>query len=1043
MRRGLLVLAMLWVVCFGHPAMAQPDVYIKDTPFDSGIEPNPDSGPMWVSEDIWVRRSPDPGYQAEPFMEFSPPWFPLPHQDPEYRDPIFSLPNYIYVRVRNRGDVASTGNERLRIYWAKASTGLSWDSQWVDYLASDCGPTRLYGGEVTKPRKNAATATQDERDAYRDAILAVGTSPQFEFLDGVSFWHKQNTVHLGGSPNRHGTLAFLPWHREFINRYEILLQKADPTVKLLYWDWTTDPENSTGGFNFFTPSFMGASGRGTGGTSIGAPFIPALAPPAVFRNLSPLTQTPADPDASLLSNPTFALFADDNEQVPNHNSAHGYVGGGGNLNFPSTAAEDPFFFLLHGNVDRLWAQWQRDPAMLSRLESATTYGNQSGNANLNLSMGPWDGSNPNLIEPWTATPMGGQIVSKTPKHASVVSPPIYDSAPLAIPALEPGEAVIVQIPWYPPDPSEFGCFNDPGHVCLLARIETSISSPFGMTFPEGQGVYRNTQNNNNIAWKNLSVVDDFAGPNGFIVFVTRNTFDLPLAATLQFRNAQGFGPSFFDSGRITVDLGPELFQRWINSGSQGEYVEPLADGTIQILGPEASLGGLEMQGGEAFSVGTRFELFDDYTPIPEPLPEWDIIQLGTPEDPAAVLGGNRYEVDFRRLDLIPMHSDWLYWDEGPNPDPNWIQRDYDDTAWRTGRARLGFGRALETTIDRGAAGAEYITRYFRRSFDVEDPDFYRTLLLRLNSDDGAIVYLNGTEIHRFNMPEGSVEPNTPALGEIEGLREIAYGPVFIPEGFEVIQSGQNVVAVEVHQAISDQDDLSFDLQLSANGLTDRFPPEVGFDPSLDGALFQIGEPISVRVEALDLDSGGAIGSVSLFMDGEQVGVADTEAPYDFELSNPGLGSHRLRAVATDTDLASAPAFATISVVTDVPPSVQLLQPIDMAMFEPGVDIPLLATASDPGGYVVQVDFYAINMETLFTDPPENIATVGAPPFGATWWFEAPGHYMIYAVATDDGGNTSQSIPVHVHAVGDPVATVFADGFESGDVGSWSTSYGGS
>src|SRR5437763_1636448 len=103
----------------------------------------------------------------------------------------------------------------------------------------NCGPSKLYGAEITKPRKNAATATAAERDAYRNAILTVGTNPSYVFFGGTSYWHKQQEVHSLGPPNRHGTAAFLPWHRDFVNRYEVLLQEFDPTVKLLYWDWTT------------------------------------------------------------------------------------------------------------------------------------------------------------------------------------------------------------------------------------------------------------------------------------------------------------------------------------------------------------------------------------------------------------------------------------------------------------------------------------------------------------------------------------------------------------------------------------------------------------------------------------------------------------------------------------------------------------------------------------------------------------------------------------------------------------------------------------
>ena len=103
-------------------AFAQ-DLYSRDTPADMGIQPNPDMGPMWLSEDIWVRTTPDPNYRPFPFTAASPPWTPAPHQNPEYRDPRLGLPNYVYVRVRNIGPGPSTGTEQLRLYWAKASTG--------------------------------------------------------------------------------------------------------------------------------------------------------------------------------------------------------------------------------------------------------------------------------------------------------------------------------------------------------------------------------------------------------------------------------------------------------------------------------------------------------------------------------------------------------------------------------------------------------------------------------------------------------------------------------------------------------------------------------------------------------------------------------------------------------------------------------------------------------------------------------------------------------------------------------------------------------
>lgn len=984
------------------PSRTGPDLYIKDTPLDAGLEPNPDTGPMWVTEDIWVRNDPDPGYQPYAFPEVSPPWTPLAHQNPEYRDPKYSTPNYVYVRVRNRGTSASTGAERLKLYWAKASTGLGWPTQWVDYLANNCGPTKLYGMEVTKPRKNAATATVAERNAYRDAILAVGTNPAFVFPD-KTYWHKQNQVHQLGPSNRHSSPAFNPWHREFINRYEVLLQEADPTVKLLYWDWTTNPSS------LMTSSFIGASGSG-GLTSIGAPFIPALSPPAVSRNLGgyPGYPTPTSAtDATVLSNGLYPGFRSFLEGTP-HNYSHVYVGGnGGNMTSIPTAAEDPIFFMLHANVDRLWAQWQRNTASLSRLDTATAYDADSGNANITTNMRPWDGTG-TLIQPWTIG--GGYIVTKNPKHASVVSPPIYDTAPLVVPVLQPGEACVIQIPWYPPNPADFACFGgDQGHVCLLGRIETSTSAPYGMAFPEGVDVGLNTKNNNNIAWKNVTVVDNFPGALKIPSVLIRNIFNQRVLAGLRFAKAED-GPSFFEFGNILVDMKPELFARWREGRSTGQGIEVVGPSTIRITSPEALIQNIRLEPQETFSVDVRFELIKGRALPPRGVvPKWDLIQLGTPDDANAVVGGQRYEVNIDKLVLVKEGSQWRFQDNGEKPEPTWTSPDFDDSKWRQGRGELGFGDDPVTTIDGGSPGERHITTYFRQTFDVVDPSFYQNLFARLKRDDGAVVYLNGTEVYRVNMPGGTVTPATLATREVDGLAEEVLFP--IPADLRLLRKGQNVVAVEVHQNSPDSDDLSFDLELYANPVTQGFAPEIGFVPPIEGSLWQSGQAIPVHVEALDTD--GQITAVSLYMDGKLI-ATDDKASYTFLVQGASLGAHRLRAVATDNDKRQSQVETTIVVLENVPPTAQLIQPTDGAMFRVGDSIILAATASDPNDTIKQVDFY-VKEADLFTSQEKLIGS--GTRSGSTYTISLKGlemgHYMVWAVATDDRGATSQSMPIHI------------------------------
>ncbi len=992
---------------------ATPDLYIKDTPADTGIEPNPDTGPMWVTEDIWVRNNPDPGYQPFPFPELTPPWIPLPHENPEYRDPKFSTPNYVYIRVRNRGTAASTGTERLRLYWAKASTGLGWPAQWVDNMASTCGPSKLYGQEVTKPRKNAATATPGERDAYRDAIFSVGTVPTFVFPGGITYWHKQDQVHQSGPANRHGTSAFLPWHREFINRYEVLLQEANPLVTLLYWDWTTNPSG------FFIPTFMGASGSGAGAAPIGPPFHPVLpptlSPPAVTRDLGgdPFAPTPTTvTDAFLMGVPTYAPNGLNVEVEGNpitqqpHNYSHVYIGGAtGDMSFVNSAAEDPFFFMLHGNVDRLWAQWQRNTSFLTRLDPATAYDGHSGNVNITTNMRPWDGTGP-AIQPWTIG--DGYIVAKNAKHPSIVSPPIYDTAPLVVPILQPGEAVVIQVPWYPPNPADFACFGDPGHMCLLGRIETSTSPPFGMTFPEGVNINTNVRNNNNIAWKNVTVVDNFPGAAMAASILIRNIFREPVVTQLRLQRPNQ-GPTFLDFGDIFVDMKPELFARWTEGRSAGEGFEVVGPTTIKVTHPQTTLTNIRLEPQEAFPVEVRFVLTSNRQPPAGVIPKWDLIQLGTPDDPNGVVGGQRFEADFQKIVLVKTGSQWRYLDTGNGPAANWTANDFDDSQWKLGRAELGFGNDAVTTISGKAPETARIATYFRHSFDVADPKFYRNLILRLKRDDGAVVYLNGKEVTRTNLAGGTVSNSTTATREVDGLEEKVFFPVTVSP--DLLLKGRNTIAVAIHQNALDSPDLTFDLELYANPAEQGFAPNVGFASSIDGSLWQTGQVITISADALDTD--GQIKSVSFYADGKLLGT-DNTAPYSFQWQGASVGAHRIRAVAVDNEQRQTITDTTVVVMENVPPTVLLTQPGNEAMFAVGAKITVAANASDATDGIRQVEFFV--REANFFMSPTNSIGVGTPS-GSTHTVSlrllTPGHYMVWAVATDDRGATSQSNPVHI------------------------------
>ena len=803
------VFAVALTVFFSTVALATPDLYIKDTPADTGVEPNPDPGPMWISEDIWVRRTPDPNYRPFPFLEASPPWIPAPHQNPEYHDPKYGIPNYVYVRVRNRGTTPSSGTEQLQLYWAKASTGLSWPASWVDSLALVCGTNRLLGAEITKPRKNAASASLAEQQALRDALVQAATNPAFTFLAGHSYWTKQQHVH-GFSPE-HGNPAFLPWHREFLNHFELLLQEADPRVKLMYWNWTTDPTSSTG-TNLYTSAFMGNSGRGTGGVGMGAPLAPALNPhpsdtsAAVVRDLSSGLPT-AEADLTVLGRADYfnSTTPNDNfsvriESVPNHNSVHGYIGGNGDMSFVSRSARDPFFFLLHSKVDELWARWQR--ANVSRLDSATAYGSASGSPVLTSPQHPWDGV-PNTgapIDPWTVG--GGYIVSKTSFERSVVSPPIYDTAPLTIPALAPGEAVVLEIPWYPSDPAHYACLGDMAHFCLLSRITP------GITTAEGTDISTNVRNNNNLAWKNIQVIDDFPGAIAALSLIIKNDTDRPMVAGLMFREATDrFVRLSEQVAAVHIGLAPELHRRWVEGGSRQQNLKPTELDLKRSQGVNAeiaksrflTMGGtvgmienIQLRPFESLPVHLIFQLKPDYAPSNDTM-VFDVVQRQSVGDRTEVVGGVQYRIDLSKILLVKERSGWRHMASGSAPPSDWNGTNFDDSKWQLGPAPFGFGQNVEATVG-VPPNTTLGTAYFRKQFQVQDPRFLRSLTLRARYDDGIAVYLNGREVYRGNLPDGSLTPGTLAIKEISGAAERAFFPVQLKP--EMLREGENVLAVE-------------------------------------------------------------------------------------------------------------------------------------------------------------------------------------------------------------------------------------------------------
>lgn len=159
-------------------------------------------------------------------------------------------------------------------------------------------------------------------------------------------------------------------------------------------------------------------------------------------------------------------------------------------------------------------------------------------------------------------------------------------------------------------------------------------------------------------------------------------------------------------------------------------------------------------------------------------------------------------------------TSWRYLDGGAVAATDWKSAGFDAAAWQVGNAELGYGDGDEATVLSFGANSSKkpITYYFRRSFDaggsVSD---VTALALRAIVDDGAVVYLNGQEIWRFNLPAGEITATTRAVTAVAGSDESRWRTIELPAG--ALRAGENVIAVEVHQDLPGSSDLSLNLDL--------------------------------------------------------------------------------------------------------------------------------------------------------------------------------------------------------------------------------------
>ena len=207
-----------------------------------------------------------------------------------------------------------------------------------------------------------------------------------------------------------------------------------------------------------------------------------------------------------------------------------------------------------------------------------------------------------------------------------------------------------------------------------------------------------------------------------------------------------------------------------------------------------------------------------------------------PRLPGGTINPNAISVNGSEVSttLINKEETWAYLDDGSDQGTAWSAPGFDDSTWSTGQAELGYGDGPEgaegTAVGFGGNRAnKFITTYFRKEFTATDVANITGLQLGLRRDDGAVVYLNGTEVWRNGMPAtGAITHTTLATNGAGGTDETIFhqkNDLLIA----LLLEGPNTIAVEVHQNSATSSDISFDLELHATKPSD--PSQLSLDES--------------------------------------------------------------------------------------------------------------------------------------------------------------------------------------------------------------------
>ncbi len=218
---------------------------------------------------------------------------------------------------------------------------------------------------------------------------------------------------------------------------------------------------------------------------------------------------------------------------------------------------------------------------------------------------------------------------------------------LNIPILGAGESKLLEFAWSVPNPQDYINIDNgnPWHFCLLGRI-ISLEDP--MTFPEISAITQNVKNNNNIAWKNTTVVDIFPDTPSQIgaVVAVSNPFATTKAFNLQFiKKTNEPGQAIYDEAEVSIEMDPVIYDAWVKGGKQGQNFDSTKTANKKIVaGNNMLLSNILLDANELGTIFVKFNFLAAQLTSKKEF-SYHVIQRDAVTN--EIIGGETYQVQKR------------------------------------------------------------------------------------------------------------------------------------------------------------------------------------------------------------------------------------------------------------------------------------------------------------------------------------------------------------------------------------------------------------